>query len=243
MDYNQFDNYSYKELKELAISMDLPIKRNKQEFITEIRKAFKEYEKYKKEKVDRFTRIKQLGEKGKEGVTYLVVDKKGNEYAMKTFKKTKSSVTLRREASLQEKASRLGVAPIVIDCNTVNKTIVMEKMDVHLFDKIKTKRKLTLKQQKDIIVLYRKLDDAGVFHGDVNLLNYMYKGDKLYLIDYGFSKEINSKLVKTLGTNSPNSEIMLLGICLKLKQLGFVPESYSYLLNKLSKDDRDKIKR
>jgi len=35
-----------------------------------------------------YTIIKQIGNEGKEGKTFLVKDRKGNEYAMKTFKKT-----------------------------------------------------------------------------------------------------------------------------------------------------------
>ena len=177
--------------------------------------AFKEYEEYKRTKVDCYKIIKQLGDKGKEGVTYLVVDNKGKEYAMKTFKKNKSSRILKHEVNMQDRASKAGIAPIIIDVNTVGKTIVMEKMDCHLIERRKSK-KLTIKQQQNIIVIYKKLDQVGVFHGDSNILNYMYKGNKLYIIDYGFSKIITTTLIKKLGTNTPNLTIMTLGMILKL---------------------------
>ena len=113
--------------------MGISPKRNKGNYIESISKAFTEYEEYKKEKIDKYTKIEQIGLKGKEGTTYLVKDKKGKEYAMKTFRKTKSSAKLQKEVELQEKMSKLGVAPKIYDYDVVSKYIVMEKMDKHLF--------------------------------------------------------------------------------------------------------------
>ena len=180
MDYSQLENYSYIELKNLAQNMDLSIKRNKVGLIEEITNAFKEYETYKRTKIDKYERFEQLGEKGKEGTTFLVKTKDGSEYAMKTFRKQKSSSNLCKEAELQKMAADLGASPNVIDIDTVSKYIVMEKMDKHLVDLIKQQEGcLSKQQQKQIISIYKKLDKAGVFHGDANLLNYMFKGNKL----------------------------------------------------------------
>ena len=163
-------------------------------------KCFKEYEKYKKEKVDKYVKIKQLGEKGKEGTTFLVKTIDGNEYAMKTFKKTKSSDRLRKEAYLQEKASEFNITPKIIEIDTISKYIVMEKLDEHLIDKMKKQDgNLTENQQKQIIKIFKFLDKAKVFHADSNILNYMFKGKKLYIIDFGMSQLIDEKLIKKLG--------------------------------------------
>ena len=219
--------------------MSLHICRNKAGLIKEISLAFKEYETYKRDKIDRYNRGGQLGEKGKEGTTYLVTTKDGKEYAMKTFRKQKSSVNLRKEADLQKMAADFGASPNVIDIDTVSKYIVMEKMDMHLVDLMKQQDGiLTKKQQQDIIALYKKLDKAGVFHGDANLLNYMYKGNKLYIIDFGMAREITAALVKKLGTENPNMQIMTLGMALKLRDLKCNQSSYSHITKHLSDDQK-----
>jgi tRNA A-37 threonylcarbamoyl transferase component Bud32 len=235
MKISHLKNLSYTDLKEIAEDMDIKISKNKDELIKSMLRCFKEWEKYKKEKIDKYEKIKQLGNKGKEGITYLVVTKDGNEYAMKTFKKNKSSDFLKKEAYLQELASKFNIAPKIIEIDTVKKTIVMEKMDKHLFEVIKYQEgDLTEKQQKDIINIFKNLDKAKVFHADSNILNYMYKGKKLCIIDFGMSKYIDDKLTEKLGTETPNIDLMTLGFILKLKELNCKKTSYSYLLKYVS---------
>ena len=225
----------------MAQDMDLKIPHSKSEIICEIAKAFKEYESYKKDKIDRYEKCEQLGDKGKEGTTYLVKTKDGKEYAMKTFRKSKSSATLRKEAELQKMASDQGVSPNVIDIDTVSKYIVMEKMDGHLLDKIKKQGGLTRTQQRQIINIYRSLDKAGVFHGDANLLNYMYKDENIYIIDFSMAKEITHGLTKRLGTYTPNMTIMTLGLSLKLRDMQFPISSYHYIVKYLTDDQREQF--
>lgn len=238
MRYPDLDNYTYNKLKEMSEEMGLPIKRSKNDLIKQISKAFVEYEKYKKHKIDKYDRKHQLGERGKEGTTFLVTTKNDTEYAMKTFKKHKSSATLHREAELQKLAADMGVSPNVIDIDTVSKYIVMEKLDGHLIDLIKSQGYLTKDQQKQIISIYKKLDKAGVFHGDANLLNYMYKNKKIYIIDFGMAKEITNVLIRKLGTDTPNLDIMTLGLALKLRELKYPSSSYDYIITQLSEDQR-----
>lgn len=239
MDYTHLSKYNYNELKSIARDMDLTIRRSKAGMIEEITHAFKEYEAYRKDKIEKYTRVEQLGNPGKEGTTYLVTLANRREYAMKTFRKQKSSNTLRKEAELQKMAADLGISPNVIDIDTVSKYIVMEKMDRHLFDDMKKQGgTMTKTQQKQIISIYKKLDKAGVFHGDVNLLNYMYKGDQLQIIDFGMAKEITHALVKKLGTETPNLHIMSLGLALKLRDMGCPSSSYEYIIKYLSEEQR-----
>jgi tRNA A-37 threonylcarbamoyl transferase component Bud32 len=232
MNYN-LEKYTLPELKKMAVKMELPMRRSKSEMIQNISDAFKEYEEYKKEKLDKYTKYEQLGDKGKEGVTYLVKDRHGKEYAMKTFRKDKSSNTLNTEYYLQKKAARAGISPNVYDCDTVSKYIVMDKMDRHLYDEIKRKGYLSKKYQERILFIFQKLDKVGVFHGDANILNYMIRDREVYIIDFGFSKEITPQLQKKLGTDNPNYILMTVGLILKLKELGMKENSYKYLKKSL----------
>ena len=217
-------------MKNFATELQLDIKRSKTAMIEILLTVFKHYEKYKKTKITKYTTIKQLGESGKEGTTYLVVDNKRREFAKKTFKKNKSSNALMRESDFQKRAADLDIAPNIIDIDTISKYILMEKMDKHLLDVIlEQKGELTKFQQKQIIFIFRELDKAGVFHGDVNLLNYMVKNDKIYIIDFGTAKEITTSLIKQLGTSKPNFIIMTLGFILKLKQHNCRPSSWEHL--------------
>ena len=239
MDYSQLEKYTCSELKMLAEKMDLQVYRGKSDLIRVITEAFKEYEEYKKEKIDKYERLEQLGEKGKEGTTFLVRNREGKEYAMKTFRKQKSSKNLKKESTLQKMAASMGTSPEVIEIDTVSKYIVMERMDTHLVDLIKKQEGiLTKHQQKQIISLYKKLDRAQVFHGDANLLNYMCKGRKMYIIDFGMAKQITPNLIKKLGTETPNMHIMTLGLALKLRDLKYPKTSYSYILKHLSEDQK-----
>ena len=239
MDFNKLTLLNYNDLKELSQEMELPPSRSKNELIRNISHAFKEYEEYKEDKVDKYTIKKQLGAKGKEGTTYLVTTKSGKEYAMKTFRKRKSSTTLKKEAKLQSKASKYNICPRVIDVDVVSKYIVMDRLDGHLLDLIdKQHRILKTSQQKQIIEIYKLLDEAKVFHGDVNLMNYMLLGKTIYLIDFGMAKPINKSLITKLGTSTPNLNIMTLGIILKLKEYDCDPSSYEYLKTYLSKEQK-----
>lgn len=242
MNKDDLKKIKYDDLKNIAKDMDIKIPKSKDELIDSMIKCFEEYEKYKKNKIDKYKKIKQLGEKGKEGVTYLVKTSKGKEYAMKTFKKNKSSSKLKKEAKLQEMASEQGISPKIIEIDTVSKYIVMERLDTHLLDVIKKqKRDITKSQQKQIISIFKGLDKAKVFHGDSNILNYMFKDKKLYIIDFGMSKEIDDKLIKKLGTDTPNLHLMNLGFILKLKELECLESSYSHLLTYVSNTEKEKF--
>lgn len=229
----KLEDYSMTELRAIAKKMDLRIRRSKNAMIETIRTA------EHKKKADRYTRIHQIGEKGKEGTTYLAVDRNGRRYAMKTFRKAKSSRTLQKEFDLQKKAAKVGIAPKVYYCDLIGKWFVMEKMDYHLYETLKEKG-LNKKQQERIIEIFEKLDRIGVFHNDANLMNYMVKKDQIYLIDYGYSKEITTALIKKLETDRPNSVLMLVAFIYKIKDLDLDPSSYKYLLRKLDRETRVK---
>jgi len=242
MNNSTLEQTPFSDLKKMAKEMDLPSRRSKSEYITDIQKAFGEYEHYKSDKVDKYTRIRQLGNKGKEGTTYLVRDNKDREFAMKTFRKTKSSNTLKNEYYLQKQAAKAGIAPRVVEYDSVSKYIVMERMDMHLADVMKKQKGNLLRgQQYQIIEIYEKLDKVGVFHADSNILNYMIKGKNIYLIDYGFAKEITPRLCKKLGTDTPNMRMMLLGLVLKLKEMKCPSSAWKYLRKHISDEELERF--
>ena len=193
----------------------------------------------KRKSKNTYKRGAQLGESGKDGKVYAVTDKYGTEYAMKVFKKTKSSKRLLAEIELQRLCSDAGISPRIVDFDTEEKFIVMEKMDTRLYDiLVEQKGVLTEKQQSQLVSLFKALDKVNVFHGDANILNYMYKRSKLYIVDFGYSKQITPELKQKLGTTTPNADLMLVGLIFKLKEMKCPPSSYSVLVSKMSPQKR-----
>ena len=177
----------------------------------------------------------QIGNSGKEAKTYSVTTKTNDEYAMKTFRKNKSGNRITEEVEFQKRCAEVGISPKIIDYDTSEKFIVMEKMEGHLYDIIASKEGLiSEKIQARIVDIFKLLDKAGVFHGDANILNYMYKRGKIYIIDFGFSKEIDDALKKKLNSDTPNMHIMLAGFIIKLKEMGCPESSYSILSKHLT---------
>lgn len=244
MDYNILKKKNLIDLREIAEKMDISSSHSygKKEILEQIIKCFKEYEEYKNDLIKKYDCKGKIGNSGKEGVTYLV-KKDGVEYAMKTFKNRKSVNNITKESQFQESASKVGISPKIYEVNRIDNYIVMDKMDRHLVDVIKEQGGiLSEMQQRQIINIFKKLDEIKIFHGDSNILNYMCKGQLIYMIDYGMSKAIDSKLIKKLGTDKPNYELMNIGFILKLKELKFDKKSYNYLIQHVSKDNINKYK-
>lgn len=91
----------------------------------------------------------QLGVAGKDGITYKA-DINGKNYAIKTFKKSKSKKKLEKEIEYQRLAADAGVSPKVLNVNLKKKYIVMELMNELLIDYMKRKglKKLELKHEE-----------------------------------------------------------------------------------------------
>jgi tRNA A-37 threonylcarbamoyl transferase component Bud32 len=229
-------------LREVAAMMGIAGRHTKQQLIEQITAGLKRFEEYKKRKVDRYSRLDRLGNPGKEGITYLVRTRGQRDYAMKTFKRAKSVARLQEEARLQHMAATKGAAPKVVDVNTVAKTIVMEKMDRHLYDIMRDQKgNLTQTQQKQILAILEKLDAAKVFHNDSNIMNYMLRGREMYLIDYGMAREINANVVREFKTKTPNQDITILGVVMKLKELKCPASAYSVLKERLTQSQKEML--
>jgi predicted Ser/Thr protein kinase len=167
----------------------------------------------------KYTYLHQLGRAGKDGRTFLATDQDKRLVAIKIFSTKKGSTSIVREAKLQMVASAHGIAPKVYEYDGDGKYIVMEKMDVNLFDCFRQQDgALTREQQKALISLFKALDACKVFHGDPNPLNFMQKNGKWYVIDFGFAKPINDRTIPKYG-KTPNMTYMPLGFKLKLTRI------------------------
>jgi len=179
---------------------------------------------------------------GKEGIVYTLLIR-GREYAVKQFKPKKSLNKLQIEANLQQKAAKIGISPKVRECNLEKKYIRMDKLDTSLYQIMKKRQgRLSIKRQKEIMNLANELDRIKVFHGDPNPANFMVKGDKLYIIDYGFAQPIDEKLIKKYSTKTPNRKYMIWGFLLKCRECFGEGINYSYLRTCLPKKTREKFK-
>jgi len=173
--------------------------------------------------------LKQLGDKGKEARTFLVEDQFKCVYAGKQFRKNKSVDKLTLEIEIQRKCADKLISPKIVGYDIKNKYIIMEKLDEHLVHFIiKNGGTLSETHQKELVRLFRKLDSIGVFQRDPNILNYMMRDGKIYMIDFGS--------VKYSKTKNNNMDVTLFGFILKMKEIGFSPQSYSYLSFCLSPD-------
>ena len=233
--FEEINTYNIARLKEIAVKINIDPNQTKKELAQKIINLLKKEHTQQHKSASKYKKKEQLGEKGKEGRTFLVTDKFDCEYAMKTFRSNKSPEKIEEEVNLQRRCSEKRISPKIIDFDLKNKYIVMEKMDYHLTDELTGNNGLlSVSRQKELIDIFNKLDKAQVFHGDANLLNYMVKNNKLYIIDFGMSKEITPALEKKLETTKPNYQLMLLGFILKLKDMNCPNDSYSLLKTHLS---------
>jgi len=178
---------------------------------------------------------------GKDGIVYTLLYR-NKEYAVKQFKPAKSLNKIQLEADLQKKAARFGISPKVKECNLDKRYIRMEKLDKSLYKFMKEKHgKLPIRYQKAIVNIANKLDKIGIFHNDPNIANFMINDGKLYIIDYGFAKPINDRIISKY-TKLPNKKYMIWGFLLKCRE-EFGPDiKYSHLSKQLTPEIRKKFK-
>ncbi len=228
MNYIYLSDYVTPKLKEIASSLNLKYSGSREAMI----------EKILKEKDYNYKILEQLGDEGTDAKTFAVKDRlTGKIYAMKIFKKTKKKEHIILESELQYEAG--DVAPKIIDVDLDKKYIVMEKLDKHLIDL--NHKKISFGNQKQLIKIFKELDDKKIFHADANPLNFMLKDKILYVIDFGMSKRITAELEKKLGTSRPNFELSNLAFVLKLISMNYPPESYAFLVKQIDTRTREKF--
>ena len=249
MDENYIKKLKLSELKSLSSRLELKgvSALSKEKLADKIISELKDFEKYQQNEEQKYKKVRQLGQEGKEGTTYLVIDNSTNKrYAMKQFRPSKSIDKMTREAELQQIAAQHGLSPGVIDVNNHYRYIIMEKLDKSLFEILREGRgDLSEDLQMQIIRILKKLDEIKIFHADPNPSNFMVRGKKLYIIDYGFGKKIDKRLVTKHGTENLNMHFMVLGFLLKIKEIcGKVPlYKYKVLVKYLSEEQRQLFKK
>lgn len=195
MNKNDLNKLSISELRNISLKFKIQIP--KQSSKNKIIDVLYEYY-YKLHKYTLYTFIRQLGS-GYDGTVFLVHDvrnkhnNKHNEYVFKRFK-NKSKSRIEKEVKMQRIAHDKGISPAIIDYNVDDSYIVMEKLDITLYKIYKETKQLTDIQKQQIRHICKVLDKCGIHHRDPNPCNFMYKGNKLYIIDYGFAKIVPKNL-------------------------------------------------
>lgn len=167
--------------------------------------------------LDPYTVVKQLGSKGKDANVYLVRNSKGKLYARKQFRKNKNISAIKKEVDMQKIAASIKLSPKIIEYDLNKKYIIMQALDKNLFDLMKKKNgKISQKYQKEMLKIFKTLDQIGIFHKDPSPLNFMLDSkDDLYIIDFGMASNIN----KQKDGSNPNYDQMTLGMLLKLRSV------------------------
>lgn len=225
------NNLTNIELKSILDILEISKSGNKDELISKINKQFTKYKKYRSTTKDKYTKIRRIGGVSKEGICYVVKDKKGDEFVMKTFPERKSYKNILKEADFQSLASSEGIAPLIYDVDPVHKYLVMDKLDKHLTQYLEENGgKLSKKFQKRILKICKSLDKLNILYNDTNIQNFMIYNDELYLIDYGMCMEIDSNCVKKFNTKTPNIDFLRKSIVNKLREANCPETSYVLLL-------------
>jgi predicted Ser/Thr protein kinase len=138
--------------------------------------------------------------RGKDGAICREKHKNKN-VVYKVFGKDKNKKEIKNEIKFMKKGYDLGISPKIYeyDVDVLHPYIVMEEMDRTLFDWMKDDCVISDDFQMQIINILEILDQNRIFHGDVSPLNFMtshVNPNKLYIIDYGMSKEMNSEFIK-----------------------------------------------
>lgn len=102
-----------------------------------------------------------------------------------------------KEASIQQKAATMGVAPKVYgyDENPLQWCMTMEFIKDAVYDETNENsyldtKVITIDARKQLVALCHKLDMNGISHNDLKPDNYRMQENRLYIIDYGLSKDV-----------------------------------------------------
>jgi len=225
MNFNKLSILDEEDIQNICRNLNIKFD-TKQKALHELTQLYKNYENLN----DNYIFKKKIGNKGKDGLVFLVSNNNDEKYAIKLFNSSKPKSQIVKEVEFQKKAALQNIAPNIVKHDPNMKYIIMEIMDQHLTDFITERNgKLPLNIQKQIVDILTKLDEICIFQSDPNILNFMFKDKKLYMIDYGMCKNIDEKTIRKLNTNKPNILYTLPCIILHLKNANCDPTSYEYL--------------
>lgn len=197
------DKLAKKLAKDLAIRYINDFKYRK--YVDERLQELKKYDYAGRKKID----IKSINDwkiikylsTGMYGATYIVSKNGIKEYVMKTFhtkKGSRSPKAVEKECKITTLAGEIGVGPKVIECSSKDpQYIVMEKLDgPTVQEKYGTfsRYEMPATDLKKLEEKIKILDNNHIKHNDLHLGNVLYHKDKLYIIDYGMSNIVKSKV-------------------------------------------------
>lgn len=131
-------------------------------------------------------------------------------HILKKWKDTNTNSIL-YQVKLQNICSACGISPEVYQIDLPNQSIVMEKMYCNLltfFTHHKHEHSVDVltRIQREIIHIWKKLDELRIFHNDINLCNILLRTDlTVFLIDFGFSIPCNHTKSRTNIKRNPQS--------------------------------------
>lgn len=128
---------------------------------------------------------KYVIERGKTG-TGVVVEKDNLQYVAKFYDKI-TTRRLKQEIQWQEMAAEKGISPNIVFSDINNKFIIMEKLDETLVENFIRNGGcvLPINTTSQLLRIFTILDSLNILHSDPGLSNFMFKNDKLYIIDFG----------------------------------------------------------
>lgn len=166
--------------------------------------------------------------KGRDGKIYDLSPQR----VLKQYRLNKNTHSIVREYNFQKQAAQHSLAPQVYGMRPDPKgrlCVVMEKMNHTLMDEIRKDNDLKEEWQREMIRILSCLDRLKIFHGDISPLNFMIKNGKLYVIDFGMSREMDQRCLDQYGKH-PNLSVGLNSFVLKLRE--FVPNFSPRLFQK-----------
>lgn len=164
--------------------------------------------------------------RGKDGKIFEV----NRDCVKKVFRRNKNPQEIIRECEFQRRAAKASLAPPIVRVDqddTGHYYIVMQKMNHTLMDEIRKQNDLSEKWQREMIRILHTLDKMHIFHGDISPLNFMVYGNKLYIIDFGMSREMDDSFVKKFGRHA-NTTLGITAFIMRLRE--FVPSFSPHIL-------------
>ena len=178
----------------------------------------------------RYIREEEFRPKTKDTWMYYAKDtKNGNKCIMKCFRCDKASSAINREIEMHTAAQRKRIAPNILYYDQSTNKILYEQADKTLEKYLNEGNILNRDQQNRMLVIMRTLDELGILYADPHPRNFIIKNNTINTIEYTNSKKIDTKIIKTLETSTPNRDLLLYKFVQYLKVMKVDSKSYCIL--------------
>lgn len=172
--------------------------------------------------MDNFIIIKKLGYGGFGNVYYAKKIDNNKHYALKCVRKSKH--TLKHEFKVLNSLKNTGYVPKVFDCGLDLQGdffYTMEILEINVVDYIDNLRIKNCFYTGSLTNIFTGMIDCiksvheyGILHGDIKPDNFMVQNDKVFLIDFGFSKPYmyNNKHITCKYTNNSTGSLEFMSL-------------------------------